>query len=324
MSVPRILVLRALNLGDLLVAVPALKAIRRRWPRHHVVLATSGWLAPIVELTGSVDELLPTNGLTPLDRSAARPWLAVNLHGRGPESNSVLDAVEPRHRIGHRGHGWDGPPWVDGIHERERWCRLLAAHGVPADPTDLALRRPHLPSPAPGAVVVHPGASYGSRHWPPERYAAVASALAGQGHRVVITGSAAERAMAAEVASLAGLPAGSVLAGRTSLATLAAVVAGAALVVCPDTGVAHLSYAYGTPSVVLFGPAPAWSWGPPAAGPHAAPHPHVARHVALCRDELRRGDPFAADPDPALLAVSSSRVIAAARQLLAGVTPRTG
>ena len=80
--------------------------------------------------------------------------------------------------------------------------------------------------------------------------------------------------------------------------------AGAALVVSADTGAAHMAAAYGTPSVVLFGPAPPGQWGPPA-GPH----------VVLTRAELRRGDVFAADPDPALLGVGVDDVLAAVRGL---------
>jgi ADP-heptose:LPS heptosyltransferase len=196
---------------------------------------------------------------------------------------------------------------VDDVHERLRWCQLLAAFGVPADPFDLRLSRPQVPSPVPGAVVVHPGAGHGSRRWPPARFAAVAATLARQGHRVVVTGSRDQLGLAAEVAHRAWLPPAALLAGRTSLAQLAALVADARLVVCPDTGIAHLSYAYGTPSVVLFGPAPVRQWGPPP-GPH----------LALGDDDQRRGEPFAADPDPAMLAVDPADVIDAAHHLLTG------
>jgi ADP-heptose:LPS heptosyltransferase len=81
-------------------------------------------------------------------------------------------------------------------------------------------------------------------------------------------------------------------------------VADAALVVTVDTGAAHLASAYGTPSVVLFGPAPVSRWGPPA-GPH----------VVLTDGRLRRGDVFATEPDPALLAVSADDVLEAAEGL---------
>jgi len=61
----------------------------------------------------------------------------------------------------------------------------------------------------------------------------------------------------------ADLPDDSVLAGRTTLPQLAALVAEASLVVCGGTGIAHLATAVGTPSVVLFGPVPPEHWGPP-------------------------------------------------------------
>lgn len=300
-----ILVLRALKLGDLLVAVPALRAIRAHWPDREVVLATTGWLAPIVRLTGGVDRLVPVGGLEPLPAELSGPEVAVNMHGRGPRSNQVLDALGPRRRIGHSGHGWSGPAWRDDLHERERWCGLLTAHGVPADPAASAMERPGTPSPAPGAVVVHPGAAYGSKRWPVERFAEVAAALAAAGHRVVVTGTEGERPLAEAVAARAGAE---VLAGRTSLEELAALVSDAAVVVTGDTGTAHLSYAFGTPSVVLFGPVGADRWGPPASGPH----------IALSVDGARRGDPFADDPDPALLGVEVDHVLNALTDL-----PRT-
>ncbi|MFI9387728.1 glycosyltransferase family 9 protein [Kutzneria sp. NPDC052558] len=294
---PSVLALRALNLGDLLVAVPALRALRRHWPQHRLHLATSAWLAPVVELIGGVDQLVPANGLTALD-GVESPDVAVNLHGAGPESNAVLDALAPRRRIGHRGHGWDGPMWTDDGHERQRWCRMLAAHGIPCDADDLLLRPPSTPSIAPGVVVIHPGAGYGSRRWPVERYAQVAARI---GDRVVVTGTARERALASAV----GVPDQDVLAGRLDLAQLAALIAEARLVISGDTGVAHLCYAYRTPSVVLFGPAPVEQWGPPADGPHRP----------LTVASARRGDPFADDPDPALLGVDVDAVLARAAEL---------
>jgi ADP-heptose:LPS heptosyltransferase len=295
-----VLALRALNLGDLLVTVPALRALRRHWPRHRLQLATSGWLEPIVALIGGIDELVPANGLHPLD-GVDSPDVAVNLHGAGPQSNEILDALRPRRRVGHRGHGWDGPIWTDDMHERQRWCRMLAAHGIPCDADDLLLRRPAVSSVAPGAVVIHPGAGYGSRRWPVERYAQVAAKM---NRRVVVTGTERERDLALAV----GVSDEDVLAGRLDLAELAALIAEAQLVISADTGVAHLSYAYRTPSVVLFGPAPVEQWGPPAAGPHRP----------LTVASARRGDPFTDDPDPALLGVTVDQVLAGVAALTGG------
>ena len=183
-----------------------------------------------------------------------------------------------------------------------RWCRLLEAARIAADPAELDLPAPPWTTPLAiaGATVVHPGAASAARRWPARRWAAVARAEAAAGRRVLVTGSPAERRLAASVARAAGLPPGAVLAGRTDVRELAAVVAAAGRVLCADTGVAHLATAFGVPSVVLFGPTPPAEWGPPADRP---------RHVALHRGG--RGDPHAAAPDPRLLGITVDEVLAA-------------
>jgi ADP-heptose:LPS heptosyltransferase len=124
---------------------------------------------------------------------------------------------------------------------------------------------------APGASVVHVGASHEARRWPVERFAAVAAALAREGHRVVVTGSADERARVARVVGAARLaPEQAMGAGHLDLLALARTIAHARLVVSGDTGVAHLATAFGTPSVVLFGPVPPALWGPPRSPLHRA------------------------------------------------------
>ena len=303
---PELLALRALKLGDLLVAVPALRAIRRGYPDHRLVLAMPGWLEPIVDLVEGVDALLPTPGLDhPLPLPPGRIDVAVNLHGSGGESRGLLNALQPRRKVGHRSPGWDGPEWLDGIHERVRWARLVSWHQLPADPDDVAILRPERPSVAPGAVVVHIGAFYGSRQWPVERFAEVIARLRAEGERVVLTGSAAERERALDTAARCGVPAADVLAGVLGLGEFAAVIAAASLVITADTGAAHLASAYRRPSVVLFGPAPPEEWGPPASGPH----------IVLTDASRRRGDTFGAECDPALLAVTADHVLAAVEEL---------
>ena len=307
-----IIALRALKLGDFLVAVPALRALKRHWPDQDLLYAGPAWLTPLAELAGCVDEILPTPGLEPLSPRAFCPLAAVNLHGAGPESNRVLDALEPRIRIGHSGHGWDGPEWRDDLHERERWCEMLIAHGIPAEADDFRLKAPTVPSRHPGAVVIHPGAAYGSKRWPPERFARVAAELARAGREVVITGGPGEDELVRQVVARAGH--GVCSAGRTSLRELCALIAGASLVICGDTGTAHLSYAFATPSVVLFGPAPVWQWGPPPSSPH----------VVLTAAESRRGETFTDEPDPALLAVGVEDVLAACLDLASPGIRRVG
>ena len=301
---PLLLVLRALKLGDLLVAVPALHALRRAYPQHRRLYAAQSWLEDAVALVGGF-ELLPTHGLDePLSVGPRTVEVAVNLHGRGPESQSRIEALQADTTISHCSDQRPGPQWLDGIHERERWTRLLQWHGISADPRDVFLNTPGVPTQLPGATVVHVGAAYGSRLWPADRFAEVAAELKGSGHQIVFTGGAADRSRALGVSLKAGSGASAVLAGRQSLGQFAASISEARLVVSADTGAAHLASAFGRPSVVLFGPAAPEEWGPPP-GPH----------IALTKAELRRGDTFAPDPDPALLGVSAQDVLEAVRDL---------
>ncbi|MEV4489398.1 glycosyltransferase family 9 protein [Micromonospora coxensis] len=299
-----ILVLRALGVGDLATAVPALRALRAAYPDEELALAAPAWLAPLVDLVGAVDRLLPTDGLGP------PPWppapVAVNLHGRGPQSHRMLAGAGRllAFRCPQAGH-LDGPPWRPGEHEVARWCRLLAWYGIPADRADLALRRP-APDRAPaGVTIVHPGGKVPEKRWPAARFAALARELAGRGHRVVVTGSADERDLAGRVAAGAGLPAGAVLAGATDLGELAALVAGARLVVSGDTGVGHLATAYGTPSVLLFGPVPPAEWGPP---------PDRPRHRVLWAGAGDWSGSAGVDSPPTMAALPVEPVLAAVDQ----------
>ncbi|WP_378148043.1 glycosyltransferase family 9 protein [Cnuibacter sp. UC19_7] len=312
---PVLLALRTLKLGDLLVAVPAVKGLARAFPSHRVVLAVPGWLEPIVRLVEGVDELLPTPGLDePLPLDPGEIDVAVNLHGSGPESRRLVDLLQARLSIVHRVPEIDDlapgdppmPDWQPELGERDRWVRLLAAYDIPADAADVGLLSSGDRVDVVGAAVVHVGAFYPSRQWPVERFGVVARELEARGEHVVLTGSAGERERALAVASAAGLPTSRVLAGELGLAEFAGVVEDARLVVSADTGAAHLASAYRRPSVVLFGPASPQNWGPPP-GPH----------VVLTDESKRRGDAFATDPDPAILAVTTDDVLAAAEGLLA-------
>lgn len=309
LSRPGLLVLRALGLGDFLTGVPALRALRRAFPDHELVLAAPLVQEPLVALGGVADRVLDASGLGPLRWDARPPEVAVNLHGRGPQSHALLSALSPGRLVafGCPEAGHDGPAWRAEEHEVLRWCRLVEEDlCVPADPQDLGLAAPLSPAAIPDAVVVHPGAAFAARRWPPDRFAAVGRWAAAQGYPVAVTGGPDERELAEEVRRTAGLPSDAVLAGRTDLTELAAQVATARLLVSGDTGVAHLASAYSTPSVLLFGPTPPTRWGPPAEGPHA-----VVWHGD------GSGDPWGQEADPALLRIEVEEVVAEAQRLLA-------
>jgi ADP-heptose:LPS heptosyltransferase len=272
----------------------------------------------------AVHALVDHQGLGQLPPAARDADVAVNLHGRGPQSHRVLRAAAPARIIAfaHPQAHPDphAPRWRSGEHEVDRWCRMLAAHGIQADPRELELPAPALPEAlafAAGATVIHPGAASASRRWPAEHWAQVARAEHAAGRTVVITGAPAERPLAQDVAGLAELADDVVLAGRTDLHDLAAVVGAAGRVACGDTGLSHLATALNTPSVTLFGPVPPQEWGPPA--PPRAEGPPAERHVALWAAEPgERGDPHADEPDPALLRLRPRDVVTALRRLPAG------
>jgi ADP-heptose:LPS heptosyltransferase len=297
-------VLRALGLGDTLAGVPALRALRRALPGHRLVLAGPAWAGELLYPDRVVDDVVDVRGLEQPVAGPLHPALAVDLHGRGPQSHRLLSALKPGRLVGFGcpEAGVDGPLWRPGEHERERWCRLVReTWPVTADADDVRLSAPG-GSPAPGCVVVHPGAASGSRRWPVSRWSEVARMLSAHA-RVVVTGGREECRLASTVARRAGMSTGDVLVGQR-VGALARLIAEAALVVCGDTGVAHLASAFGTPSVVLYGPTPPTEWGPPP-GPHT-----VLWHAGP------RGDPHGPSIDPALRAITLDEVMTAARRRL--------
>jgi ADP-heptose:LPS heptosyltransferase len=309
---PLALALRALGLGDFLTAVPAFRALARALPEHHLALAAPAALAPLAALVPEIGSLVPAAPLAQLPAQGGVD-VAVNLHGRGPQSHRVLLALAPLRLVAFRHEAVPesaaGPRFDPAEHEVRRWCRLLDESGIPADPDDLALQLDDDAEGPTGHAVLHPGAAVAGRRWPPERFAAVARALVRRGRPVVVSAGPGEAALAEDVIARAGLPPYALFAGR-DLRALARLVRDAALVVCGDTGVAHLATAFGTPSVLLFGPTPPSLWGPPADRPW-----HRVLHHG------RAGDPHGATLDPALAAISVddvTREIARLEQILAG------
>lgn len=272
----RILVLRALGLGDLLTAVPALRGLRAMFPRAEITLAAPAWLADAVDRIDAVDHLLPTEALAPIEFE--QPDLAVNLHGKGPQSVEILLATDPRRLIT---YGQETLRWPEEQHELLRWCNLLERNGIPCDIGDLRL--PAV-GPRTGRIVIHPGASTEARRWPAERYAAVARAL---GPEVVVTAGPGEYDLARRITP-------DPVAG--TLSELMDLVATARLVICGDTGIAHVATAYSTPSILLFGPVSPHIWGP-LKGPH----------TVLWHGDT--GDTFAGEPDPGLLRITVAEVL---------------
>ena len=306
MTRPVVLALRALGLGDFLTGLPALSLLKQALPDHSVVLAAPAVFAPLVPYVAAIDHLLPTGELMPLDRDYAGVDVAVDLHGKGPESRRLLVELQPSRLVGFADPtaGLLGPLWYAAEHEVARWCRLVA--------TAFCLGRVSWPSVVgavdippvdvlEGLTLVHPGSAAVSRRWPPDRFAKVAAQLRREGHRLVITGGPAERSLAERVAAASGAPTMLDL----PLLQLLSTVAAARLVVCGDTGIAHAASNYRTPSVLLFGPVRPAEWGPPDDPVH---------RVIFAGDGT--GDPHGTEPDPSLLRITVPDVLDAVHQVM--------
>jgi ADP-heptose:LPS heptosyltransferase len=222
---------------------------------------------------------------------------------------------------------------VEGdLPEAERGLSTAAAAGftLPAGDDGLLRVRPGpdvsaLVGPGP-YVVLHPGASVPARAWSPYRCAEAVAALVESGRRVVVTGGPAEVALTAQVAGtgggVAGIGAGRAdagaagggavvdLGGRTSLAELAGVLAGADAVVVGNTGPAHLAAAVGTPVVSLFAPVvPAARWAP-----YGVPSVLLGDQDAPCR--LTRATVCPVPGHPCLDGVTATDVVVAVEKLV--------
>ena len=153
-------------------------------------------------------------------------------------------------------------------------------------------------------VLLNPGAGWGAKRWPAERYGAVAAALHGMGYDVAVNAGPGETALAAEVVAASG---GTAIAVSPTLAELIALTRRTSLVVAGDTGPLHLANALGRPVVGIFGPT-----DPERNGPFGSKF-RVLRHPESRRDHSRRHE-----PEVGLLTIPVDAVIEAAVDLLGG------
>jgi ADP-heptose:LPS heptosyltransferase len=293
-SSPRIAVFRALQLGDLLCAVPALRALRHALPAAHITLIGLPWAADFARRIGYLDDFIEFPGFPGLpEREPDLPGLpgffaavqarkfdlAIQMHGSGGLTNPLVARLEARRQAGFYLPGAWCPdpelflPWPEDMPESRRLLALARRLGAPPQGEEMELPRlpeeesafsdlrRQLPVGDRGYVCIHPGARFPSRRWGPERFARVADSLAADGLSIVLTGTAGEAGLLAAVRDAMAAPAID-LAGHTSLGTLAALVAEARLVVCNDTGMSHVAAAVGTPSVVVASGSDPARWRP--------------------------------------------------------------
>lgn len=324
MPAPVLLVIRPTGLGDLVMGVPALRALRRAFAEHEFVATCPSALVPLASRVGVVDRFITEldAGAAPLDPSLHRridadilaaafadpvaPDVVVVLKMPEDEINRRALSRHPRVHIAFAHPdvpGTAGFPVYDGdVHVLTRWEQLLAPSGIVPDRAELTLDvGVPATSPAAGYTVIHPGSGSPTRRWPLDRWAAVAGELAARGQRVLLTGSPAERDAVLEVVERAALGPEADATRTTGILDLARLIAGAGLVLGVDSGVPHLATVLRRRAVTLFGPTPPTVWGPPPGDP---------LHRVLWRG--RSGLPYGDDPDPGLLEITADDVLAAA------------
>ena len=290
-GVRRIAVLRAGGLGDLVLTVPAMRALAAAYPDAELTLLGAPLGAALFAgRPGGPDRVVPlppVPGVGAPEGSAADRGeierflaerraegfdLAVQLHGGGRFSNPFLLELGARYTVGTRTP--DAAPldraldYVYYQHEVFRWLEVAGLAGAPPveiEPRVEATEEERafgagLRRGARALVAVHPGATDPRRRWPVERFAEVGAELARAGARVLVVGSAEERELCGRVAEAARARLGGTaaddrvedLSAGLSLSELAGALAEADLLVGNDSGPRHLAQALGTRTAAVY------------------------------------------------------------------------
>ena len=281
-AVGRILLIRPGGIGDAVLLIPAILALKGKYPGAEITVLAERRNAAAFALCPAVHQLLLYDSPAGLLRALrggfdividTEQWhrlsAVVARLARAPLSIGFASNDRGRlftHQIA----------YSQDDYEARSFFRLLAPLGV-ALPVPLAVpflsvpeaavqRAGLLLAPLSGVpfLVIFTGASIAERRWGGERFAGVARRLAAAGIPVVVVGGEGDAIEGEHV--LQGLGAGLNLAGRTSLAETAAVIARSALLLSGDSGVLHLGVGLGIPTVSLFGPGIQAKWGPRGEG----------------------------------------------------------
>jgi lipopolysaccharide heptosyltransferase II len=344
-SPQRILVVDLDNLGDLLLATPAVRALRRRFPEARLDALVTAYAAPAWHGNPHIDEILTCDkgvATGPLWSRARLAWrlrrrrydLGVILEahwGYAGFAELLLAAAGIRRRLGrdlgkHRDLLTDAAP-VRQQHWIDTYLDVVALVGAIPDGAGMEVCI-HLEDAAAAAawakangadrsppLVLFPGGNQHliSRRWRAEGFAAVGDALARRLNTpVVVIGGVQDAAVVTEVVRRMTMPAISA-AGVLSWGATGALLKGCRIFVTNDSGPLHLAVAVGAPTVAVFGPT-----DPALFGPRHVPHA-VVRAALPCSPCIRVGDFHACPIQPrehCLLSVTPDMVLAAATQLL--------
>ncbi len=307
-SVRNVAVVKASRIGDFICATPAFRALRIALPDAEITMITLPMLRELAERSPHLDHYVPFPGYPGLaeqffdarkatqffmEMQARQFDLAVQLQGSGVYSNPFTLMLGARATAGFVRPG-DGAGRLDAAlplpetgHEVQRMLALTTFLGAPPQgernefplwPKDHAGAEDLLVGAVPPLIGLHPAARDQTRRWPLERFVAAGQTLCERyDGTVVLLGDSAERPAATILRQSLGERCID-LVGRTSLATLGAVIDRLAVLVTNDTGPAHIAYACGMPTVTVFGGGDPRRNGPLSTGPF-----RVLLHPVPCR-----------------------------------------
>ena len=322
----RILIRSSNWLGDAVMSVPAIRAIKAGRPDAHVTVAAPLKIAPVWKLIPEVDEIIPLNRnslfhAVRLIKKRRRFDVAVLL------PNSLRVALEtwlaglPR-RVSYRGRSRcfllnqiiPEPPRTGPLeHQSIRYLRIASECGAETSNSKHPTPNAQVPNPNKTLIGLCPGAEYGpAKRWLPERFAEVAATVSVQlGVRWILFGTKNDAAIGEQIANTLGDHCMNRI-GQTTLEQLIDGLRSCSLLLTNDTGTMHLAALLGVPVVAIFG-----STEPHLTGPLGACHTILRRHVE-CSPCFLRNCPI---DFRCMKAISVQEVVDAVLSNLARSTP---
>jgi heptosyltransferase II len=318
------ILIRATNwVGDAVMSLPALRAIREKFSTARISVLAKPWVADLYGRESFIDEIILYSGESPWRTGhelRSRRFDCAILLQNAFEAAWIAWLARIPTRIGYKRDGRqllltravDVPkPGEIPRHERFYYLELLRrADLIDALPASDAIRlhRGVMPNGKP-IIGISPGAAYGTaKRWVPERFAEAAATLATvRGASIALFGSKTERELCAEVARLLEGHAVINYAGQTTLGQFIDLASGCELFLTNDSGSMHIASALGVPTVAIFGATDDTTTGP--TGLNA----RVVRQPVDCSPCLLRECPI---DHRCMTGVSADRVVREALELL--------